>query len=55
MFWLKACPRCRGDLFAQSRETESPFSCLQCGHEVQREVAVAILRRARARGVALSA
>ena len=32
MFWLKSCPRCRGDLF-QGRDHYGWYvSCLQCGH-----------------------
>lgn len=31
MFWLKACPRCRGDLH-EVRELDGRYvSCLQCG------------------------
>ena len=31
MFWLKACPRCSGDLY-QDLDQYGPFvSCLQCG------------------------
>ena len=31
MFWLKACPRCSGDLL-QDHDQYGPFvSCLQCG------------------------
>jgi hypothetical protein len=45
MIWLKGCPRCRGDLFGQRRDTETALSCLQCGHEVLRADAAALWRR----------
>jgi len=32
MFWLKACPRCRGDLLHQSDAYGSYTACLQCGY-----------------------
>ncbi len=31
MFWLKACPRCRGDLHRINDLGVSYVSCLQCG------------------------
>ena len=32
MFWLSACPRCRGDLYLDRNEFgEGEFSCMQCG------------------------
>jgi hypothetical protein len=32
MMWLKACPRCRGDLIRQY-DLDGPYvGCLQCGH-----------------------
>jgi hypothetical protein len=55
MFWLKACPRCRGDLYRQSRDADASFNCLQCGHELRRDDALALLARARRRPVPLSA
>jgi len=31
MYWLKACPRCHGDLM-EVRDIEEPYvSCIQCG------------------------
>lgn len=43
MFWLKSCPRCRGDLF-QARDHYGWYvSCLQCGHHFN-EVEEAIFR-----------
>jgi len=32
MVYLKACPRCRGDIFTESDFREVYFCCLQCGH-----------------------
>jgi hypothetical protein len=32
MFWLKKCPRCRGDLIGESDVHGAFVSCLQCGH-----------------------
>lgn len=32
MLWLKACPRCGGDLMRASLEDELTASCLQCGY-----------------------
>ncbi len=34
MFWLKACPRCHGDLYREKDVFGSYVSCLQCGHEL---------------------
>ena len=32
MFWLKSCPRCRGDLH-EGLDFYGPYiACLQCGH-----------------------
>ena len=31
MFWLKACPRCSGDLQRVRELGETYVSCLQCG------------------------
>ena len=32
MFWLKACPRCRGDIYLESNELEgNELHCMQCG------------------------
>ena len=58
MMWLKACPRCRGDLIRQY-EVDGPYvGCLQCGRvlspsEEQRLVgALAATRVNAARAVA---
>ena len=32
MYWLKACPRCRGDLHGDSDAHGAYVACLQCGH-----------------------
>jgi uncharacterized protein YbaR (Trm112 family) len=32
MMWLKACPRCRGDLFLDSDAYGRFVSCIQCGN-----------------------
>jgi hypothetical protein len=57
MMWLKACPRCRGDLIRQY-DLDGPYvGCLQCGHvlrpsEEQRLVgALAAVRANAARAV----
>ncbi len=31
MFWLKACPRCKGDLHEVRDVGDTYVSCLQCG------------------------
>ncbi len=37
MFWLKACPRCRGDLFRQVDLYGLYIACLQCGYVLRPE------------------
>ena len=32
MFWLKNCPRCRGDLYETSDIYGVYIDCFQCGH-----------------------
>ena len=32
MMWLKACPRCHGDLFREYDVGATYVVCLQCGH-----------------------
>ena len=34
MFWLKACPRCQGDLYREEDLFGSYVACIQCGHEL---------------------
>lgn len=35
MLWLKACPRCHGDLTPQSDRYGSYVFCIQCGAEFE--------------------
>ncbi len=39
MLWLKACPRCCGDLLWQSDIYGPYMGCLQCGHVLRPEEA----------------
>ncbi len=32
MMWLKVCPRCKGDVYAEKDIFETYLKCLQCGH-----------------------
>jgi len=32
MFYFKACPKCRGDLFQSSDVYGSYIACIQCAH-----------------------
>ena len=32
MYWLKACPRCRGDLHEEKDLYGAYVSCIQCGY-----------------------
>ena len=32
MFWLKGCPRCKGDLYEDKDKYGHYVSCLQCGY-----------------------
>jgi hypothetical protein len=32
MVYLKACPRCQGDLFPERDRRSRFLACLQCGH-----------------------
>jgi len=32
MFWLKQCPRCKGDLFLDHDSYGKHVRCVQCGH-----------------------
>ena len=32
--WLKACPKCNGDLYIEYRVGDTSIVCLQCGHEL---------------------
>jgi len=46
MFWFNACPRCRGDLYADSDFHGPYITCLQCSHYLT-EAEQAKLRLAR--------
>jgi DNA-directed RNA polymerase subunit M/transcription elongation factor TFIIS len=35
MIWLKACPKCRGDLVLDSDYYGNYVSCIQCGHSLE--------------------
>ena len=32
MFWLKACPKCKGDLYMDMNSRGEDIVCLQCGY-----------------------
>ncbi|MDP2726427.1 MAG: hypothetical protein Q8P59_02685 [Dehalococcoidia bacterium] len=32
MLWLKACPKCRGDVYPEKDIFETNLKCLQCGY-----------------------
>ena len=34
MYWLKACPRCRGDLHEEKDFYGAYVACIQCGYVV---------------------
>ncbi|UCH43136.1 MAG: hypothetical protein JSW16_00950 [Dehalococcoidales bacterium] len=34
MFWFKACPKCKGDLFLDNGIYSQDIVCLQCGYRV---------------------
>ena len=34
MFWFKACPKCKGDLFLDNGLYSQDIVCLQCGYRV---------------------
>jgi hypothetical protein len=43
MFWLKACPQCRGDLYEKKDHYGWYIACLQCGYQLtgdEEEVAI---------------
>jgi ribosomal protein S27AE len=44
MYWLKACPRCRGDLVQVAELDDYRVSCLQCGLALTREQEKALPR-----------
>ena len=34
MFWLKMCPRCKGDLYLAEDRFGQHLACLQCGRSL---------------------
>jgi len=46
MFWLKACPRCHGDLHEVHEVGDSYISCLQCGRILSEQQEKALPRTA---------
>ena len=44
MFWLKACPKCQGDLFRHSDIYGTYLACLQCARHLT-EAELATLQR----------
>jgi Restriction alleviation protein Lar len=45
MMWLKACPRCRGDLVLDSDYYGSYVSCVQCGASLDKSQQSSFQRR----------
>lgn len=37
MYWLKACPRCHGDLHAEKDYFGDYVACIQCGYVLPAE------------------
>lgn len=57
MIWIKACPRCRGDLVPDSDRYGCYVSCIQCGgilSDWQERALAALPPSGPARGVALN-
>jgi hypothetical protein len=44
-FWLRACPKCNGDLEAKSDITGPYVECMQCGGELAPREQAALVRR----------
>jgi hypothetical protein len=44
--YLKACPRCRGDLFVERDQRSRFLTCLQCGHVLSSQEEFVIQLRA---------
>lgn len=44
MFWLKACPRCHGDLHDINEVGDRYVACLQCGRILTTEQEKMLLR-----------
>lgn len=47
MYWLKACPRCRGDLRRVRDTGDTYIACLQCGRTLTVAQERALLELAR--------
>ena len=47
MFWIKKCPRCRGDLLGESDVHGNYISCLACGHLLTADEEQTLRRTAR--------
>ncbi len=43
MYWLKGCPRCRGDLHNDRDSHGTYMACLQCGHYLTPEEELVLL------------
>jgi predicted nucleic-acid-binding Zn-ribbon protein len=46
MMWLKACPRCRGDLYPEEDLSGAYLQCLQCGYTLYEPERLQATRRA---------
>lgn len=47
MFWLKACPKCGGDTYAEGRAEALDIVCLQCGYTLSGDDRTLLLQRTR--------
>lgn len=47
MFWLKSCPKCGGDVYAEGNHPAAEMVCLQCGNVVSGEQRILLVQRAR--------
>lgn len=55
MFWLKACPRCGGDLNAERDRDGAYVACLQCGHVLTSAQEALLLRTVRGSAKSMTA
>jgi ssDNA-binding Zn-finger/Zn-ribbon topoisomerase 1 len=44
-YWLKGCPKCRGDLREESDKFGAYFACVQCGYILKAEEEALIVAR----------
>ena len=44
-WWMKACPKCHGDLFESRLLGDMEIACLQCGYVVPRDQGMALKTR----------